>query len=509
MLLFKTAYKVKRENSDEIYKGLGFRHLSNATQYYVHPNNQSFKDTTTLRQSIGESISLFSLLLTSLTSGQGAVKGETYTADDASRIYIEVKPSMNWRSEGVLDSQIAIYRIVVTQDTVQFGAYRENDALLPGTMEHLHPLYKLLACFTGLLAWEMQTNDTIKQLLLHYIENPAADTFVNIHEDFYQNHKAEDFELLYQDVSGIDITDLVPFSKAYSIVRENKKAYEMLHQHVYIKFKGDTFSAEAKALIPQLASEFVLPPALAGICNAIAAGDVKAVLLHEPAGTGKTMACKLMCQAIGLPIFEIINCTENLDEFILGKFISEEEKIIFKESYITKAVREGGAVVFEEINFGRPQHLSFLNSLLDDNGFVRLDNGDVVRRHVNFRFFATMNLGYFGAKELNQSLYNRFNGIVEIAALSDESIRRMLLVRIPECEPVIEKLLSVYHKLKKKIETEELDVVISPRNLENWAKLAKYDGYLHAAEQTILPIAKCDRTLESTIRSILVLHQWN
>lgn len=37
MNVFKVSYKVKRENSEEIYKGFGFRHLSDATQYYVHP----------------------------------------------------------------------------------------------------------------------------------------------------------------------------------------------------------------------------------------------------------------------------------------------------------------------------------------------------------------------------------------------------------------------------------------------------------------------------------------
>jgi len=236
---------------------------------------------------------------------------------------------------------------------------------------------------------------------------------------------------------------------------------------------------------------------------------MRTILFHGPAGTGKTMSCKLVAQAVGLPIMDTVNCTENLDEFVLGKFIPQDDKIIFRESYVTKAIRNGGAVVFEEINFAKPQYLAFLNSLLDDNGFVRLDNGEVVRRNPNFRFFATMNIGYFGTKELNQALYNRFNAIVEIAALPDEAISRMLAARVPECVPVISKLLGVYHKLKKKIESEELDVVISPRNLENWAKLAKYDGYISAAEKTILPIAKCDRALEDTIRGILMLYKWN
>ena len=119
-----------------------------------------------------------------------------------------------------------------------------------------------------------------------------------------------------------------------------------------------------------------------------------------------------------------------------------------------------------------------------------------------------MNLGYYGTKELNQALFNRFNAVVELAALSDESIKLMLTTRIPECAPVVDKILGVYHKLKKKIEAEELDVVISPRNLENWARLAKYEGYIAAAEKTIVPIAKSDRVLENTIRGILMLYKW-
>jgi hypothetical protein len=85
----------------------------------------------------------------------------------------------------------------------------------------------------------------------------------------------------------------------------------------------------------------------------------------------------------------------------------------------------------------------------------------------------------------------------------------MLVARIPECKDKTDKILGVYHKLKKKIESEELDVVISPRNLENWARLAKYEGYIAASEKTIIPIAKCNRVLEDTIRGIIVLYKWS
>ena len=92
----------------------------------------------------------------------------------------------------------------------------------------------------------------------------------------------------------------------------------------------DTFTEEQKAYIPRLSDEFVLPVNLHSICNAVAAADMLAVLFHGPAGTGKTMSYKLICQAIGLPIMETINCTENLDVFVLGKYIPQDDRIIFR-----------------------------------------------------------------------------------------------------------------------------------------------------------------------------------
>ena len=505
--VFKTAYKVVRENSKEIYKAFGFKHLSDVTQYYVHPDNESYSGTTTLCQPIGEAIILFATMLREYAEGKSI--GEYYVSRDCRTIYLDIDIPDDYRMNGVVEPLVHKYCAVLENDRVSICAYDQNGFWIKGDMEHLHPLYKLLPVFMVLLAKEIETMPDFATMLENFVEKPAADVFVNLHEDFYQAHKTEEYTVVYEDVLPFDTTECTASSSKYTVIRENKQEVIQEAELEIVPFAEDAFTEEQKAYIPHLSEEFVLPANLRSVCNAVAAADMLAVLFHGPAGTGKTMSCKLVCQNIGLPIMETINCTENLDEFVLGKYIPEDDRIIFKESFVTKAIRDGGAVVFEEINFAKPQYLAFLNSLLDDNGFVRLDNGEVVRRHPNFRFFATMNLGYFGTKELNQALYNRFNGIVEIAALSDEAIRRMLTARVPECKPMVDKILGVYHKLKKKIESEELDVVISPRNLENWARLAKYDGYVRAAEKTIIPIAKCDRALEDTIRGILMLYRWN
>ena len=518
MNIFKVSYKVVRKNSDEIYKGFGFKHLSDATQYYVHPNNQSYKGTTRLCQPIGEALSLFTSLVSSIVKGNDAVNGDFFSIGFETFFRIDIPD--DWRENGVVDPDIFRYEAFVEPyssgdgDGVDGGleitiaAYDSMGRWIDSDINDLTSQYKLLPCFCGLLAWWSNVKPDFCSLLINYAEEPAADVFVNLHEDFYQDNKA-DYVLTYSNLSGFDTDSMLSFRESYEVIAENKSALNQDRDISTVSFVENNFLPEYRMLIPSLSEEFQIPKAVKGIYSAITNNDARAVLFHGPAGTGKTISCKLVCQEIGIPIMDVINCTENLDEFILGKFLPEEDRIVFKESYVTKAIRHGGAVIFEEINFAKPQYLSFLNSLLDDNGFVRLDNNEVVRRHPDFRFLATMNLGYFGTKELNQALFNRFNSVIELAALSDVSIQKMLSVRVPECIPYIDKMIGVYHKLKKKIESEELQIVISPRNLENWVRLAKYEGYIVAAERTIIPIAKCDRVLEDTIRGIIMLYQWS
>lgn len=507
MNIFKEAYKIVRENSDEIYRAFGFKHLSDATQYYVHPNNQSFNGTTTLCQPIGEAVILFARMLIEISNGNKI--GDYLISDDRQSVYVEINVPDDYRENGVVGKNVFRYRAMANGQNITIAAYNKNEILLKGDIEDLSTQYKLLPMFMVLIAADMEKDHDFWQRVDDFVMNPVVDNFVNIHEDFYQSHKSEEYNLSFADITMPKKTGFTSYSDTYEIIRQNKQKVETVEPVEVNGFGMDSFSEEQKRFIPNLSDEFVIPENLKSICSAVASGDMLAVLLHGPAGTGKTMSCKLICQEIGLPILDTINCTENLDEYVLGKFIPQEDKIFFKESFVTEAIRNGGAVVFEEINFAKPQYLAFLNSLLDDNGFVRLDNGEVIKRHKNFRFFATMNMGYFGTKELNQALYNRFNGIIEIAALSDEAISRMLTARVPECKPMVDKILGVYHKIKKKVESEELDIVISPRNLENWARLAKYDGYVKAAEKTIIPVAKCDRGLEDAMRGVIMLYKWD
>lgn len=484
---------------------------------YLEPDTIKTKCEELTSQSIGEAIYLFSRFIKAIIDPNSDDKqfGDIFFKKTGQLFQIEFTVPADYRDNKVISDEVYSYRASFVGSLLLVCAYGKDGKPLPEVTHMMKEYYKLLPAFCA-----MFSNDYILDGKFHYsldkfIGDPSIENFALIHSYFCRKWQDKDVNLQYGDIEHVQHI-LIGRSDGYwrsfsdemlekLQKKDGSKEGQLLNKGY---FPSNVFDEDQLQFIPMLSKEFSLQKELRSICRAVVAGDSRAVLLHGPAGTGKTMGCRLVCQTIKLPIMATINCTENLDEFVLGKFIPEGDKIVFKESGVTDAIRRGGAVIFEEINFAKPQHLAFLNSLLDDNGFVRLDNGDIVHRNKNFRFFATMNIGYFGTKELNQALYNRFNVIIEIAALSDEAIKNMLTVRVPTCSLFVDKMLGVYHKLQKKIEEDELDVVISPRNLENWARMAKYDGYIIAAQKTIIPIAKCDRDFEKVINDIMMLYVW-
>lgn len=180
-------------------------------------------------------------------------------------------------------------------------------------------------------------------------------------------------------------------------------------------------------------------------------------------------------------------------------------KYKFIKPPIIDAIQNGGAVVIEEINMAKPQYIAFLNSLLDDNAFVTLDNGEKIHRHPNFRLFATMNPEYGGTSDINLSLWDRFDEKIYVEELPEKALLNNLLKKVKINNVVAQKMIKVYSSLREKIKEEDLDSVFSIRGLENWAK--KYNilkDPIKAAEKTvIMAIAKKDEDLTNEILDIL------
>ena len=175
MNIFKNSYKIVRENSDEIYKGFGFRHLSDATQYYVHPNNQSYRGTTTLCQPIGEGITLFSLVLRSLITNEDGIYGDILVNGDKSKLYFKVKFPEDWKDNGIIDNRVDQSVVLLENNEINLTFYDKNQNILPTESkeypedgELIDMTYWYFVSFSALLARDTSNDDEFSRVVFNY-----------------------------------------------------------------------------------------------------------------------------------------------------------------------------------------------------------------------------------------------------------------------------------------------------------------------------------------------------
>lgn len=542
-IIFKSSYKITRKstnsnlnnrNANPIFIDIDNENKNNQnvllytlTDYSnIYLSDQSQNNKTILSQPIAEGIALLAKTLHNYATNS------IFTANNdgtifKSKLYIPNSYKVNL----IFSDSVEYFKteIDLQKEIIKVAAYNKDNELLPiqvgetardfidcGNKDfHFHDYNMLIPIFATFTRIQMEYDMSYRMTMEHiinakYNSQDFVMNYIKLCEDLYQSNKDLSIQTIYcENSQQIENEKDILISEKDNLVKKSTPAKTKTKFNIpsITIFNNNDFLPEQLDYIPHLPPEFKMPNELIGLSKALYTGDVKSILFHGPAGTGKTANCKLLCQEINLPIMEIINCSEAMDETILGKFIPYDDKIIFKESKIIDAIKYGGAIVFEEINFAKPQHLAFLNSLLDDNGFVILDNGEKIKRHPNFRFMATMNYGYAGTRELNSATYNRFNYVYYTPDLPIPAIKEMLKKRVPDCEPELPKIISIYEKIKTFLQNQDIsNGHISARNLENWVRTARYEGYQNAAEHTIISCAEFDQDLEKAIRKLVKMY---
>ena len=81
------------------------------------------------------------------------------------------------------------------------------------------------------------------------------------------------------------------------IEKNSDKAQPSAQINTRLTFAEDAFTPEQLALVPQLGKEFILDSKLSNFANSLTTGAIRSVLFYGPAGTGKSMTCKLLAFA--------------------------------------------------------------------------------------------------------------------------------------------------------------------------------------------------------------------
>ena len=291
----------------------------------------------------------------------------------------------------------------------------------------------------------------------------------------------------FMNIVDYDKKDIEHLSKQYSITIEKDKSV-VDSTTIEDMYKDDEY---AQQLYNQIKDYYVdfdlknLSQYLKGFSkpNNIATNDaIYAMIFTGESGTGKSTAARVIPYRCGIP-FVSVNFSVNIEESDLfgtmipnpNKKTSEDPEFIWQDGVITKAVRNGYCVILEELNFARPGVLGKLNSLLDETRQIDLQTGEIVKAHPYFKIIATCNISYEGTNSFNKALINRFEQCIEFNEMTSKELLAVIKSRTGYTDTTkIEKILVVYEALKKYSIEQNVNVVVSVRQLLTLFRQGKY-----------------------------------
>lgn len=199
--------------------------------------------------------------------------------------------------------------------------------------------------------------------------------------------------------------------------------------------------------------------------TALVKSGAKNVMLVGPAGCGKTTLARQLSQVLGHSRFAALSCSPGMSEAkVLGRvgMPTEKNETGYLETAIIAAFRDGGTILFDEMDNADASMMVSFNAMTD-GGFATLPTGETVPRHPDTVIIAACNTFghgadrmYVGRNQLDAATLDRFVGAT-IEMDYDHDLERKL---VPEKE-----IRELVWNLRKHSRKHALRRVVSTRAL--------------------------------------------
>lgn len=206
---------------------------------------------------------------------------------------------------------------------------------------------------------------------------------------------------------------------------------------------------------------------------ALAVKENLATLLIGETGTGKTSAIRYLALLRKQGYTRINMHGYNTPDELIGSTKVKDGSTYHEDGILVDAMRKGHMVVLDEINATPPDCMFILHGLLDDDHMISLPNGEVVKPHKDFRFFATMNPDYEGTRSLNRAFLDRFNVILFVDILAPDKESKLLQDRCGVDAGMSLNMVTLAHMARKSYKESKTSTLVSTRSLLQWARLIK------------------------------------
>lgn len=291
-----------------------------------------------------------------------------------------------------------------------------------------------------------------------------------------------------------EIPEVAEVVEKVSNVKEPKKEVKNMDKvNITENFAVKVYnpSEEKSYLVPKKRHYILENPHIEEVIDAYNNNE-NVLIIGEP-GCGKSQFVLYLHALANKPVRQLQGDGDMSVVDIIGGYQYDKERggTYWVDGELTKAVREGDTILFDEINMALPEILSRIHPLLDERRHLELkEKNEVVHAHPDFKFFATMNPSdtgrHAGTKPLSPALLDRFHCKVKFNYLSPEQEIKLLVKETGITEEDAKKITVVGNTIREGFRNQEISTPATTRQLLRWAKVSTKFGLARAIVTTVL-----------------------
>lgn len=271
--------------------------------------------------------------------------------------------------------------------------------------------------------------------------------------------------------------------------------------HAVPMFKAEDWNEVVRPFIPKIDPTYIPPPEsteklVVGFIN----GDKS--FIHGKTGSGKSSLVKHICAVLNIPFIRVNFSADMESSALFGEHtvrIDEEtgnNKVVFEDGPLLELGRYGGVLCCDEFSTGPAEVNMSLQWVLEDEGkiYVKDMAGSSVDKLIEpnewFRIVCTDNTelqgdtsgNHAGTSVQNSALLDRFQTTIRHDYLDPDIEAEIMSTVAPELDKlIIKKMVEMGKLIRKCYGDQGMNITMSQRTLNNWAKKTLYWGDLMIA----------------------------